>query len=236
MNKIILFVASIFAAIAPAYAQDANDEIVVAVFDTGIAEVGALEGRVIANHDLYKVDSPRANLQSSHGTMVANIIAENTADNVKFIGMRVDRNRCYGDLCEVDEKALQRALRLAIDLDVDIIQASLSGKMRSETRDLFVEAANKGIAIVLAAGNKGGVALAGGILKEAEGNVYVVASLDAEGRRSEFSSRMNGSLRDQMIWRLGEDVPTIDRTGNATSATGTSFAAPLFASELIVRR
>ena len=236
MIKIILFVASIFAAIAPAYAQDDNNEIVVAIFDTGVAEVGALKGRVIANHDLYKVDSPRAELQSSHGTMVANIIAERTDANVKFIGMRVDRTRCYGDICEVDERALQRSLRLAIELNVDVIQASLSGKMHSETRDLFVEAANKGITVVLAAGNQGGVALAGIILKEAQGNVYVVASLDAEGRPSEFTSRMRGSLRDQMIWRLGENVPTIDRTGNATSATGTSFAAPLFASELIVSR
>lgn len=236
MNKFIIFIASIFAAIAPAYAQDANDEIVVAVFDTGIAEVGALQGRVIANHDLYRVERPRAELQSSHGTMVANIIAEHTSDNVKFIGMRVDRNRCYGDICEVDERALQRALRLAIDLDVDVIQASLSGKMHSETRDLFIEAANSGITVVLAAGNQGGVALAGVILKEAGGNVYVVASLDAEGRPSDFTSRMRGRLRDQMIWRLGEDIPTIDRAGNATSATGTSFAAPLFASELILRR
>lgn len=236
MNKIILFFASVLAAITPVQAQEANDRVVVAVFDTGIAEVGALTGRVIANHDLYKVESPRAELQSSHGTMVANIIAERTDENVQFIGMRVDRNRCYGDLCEVDERALRRALRLAIDLDVDMIQASLSGRMSGETRDLFIEAADKGIAVILAAGNKGGVALAGTILKKAEGNVYVVASLDAEGRRSEFSSRMNGKLRDEMIWRLGEDIPTINRDGEITNATGTSFAAPIYASELLLQR
>lgn len=236
MKKIILFIAGMLAAITPVQAQETTDHVVVAVFDTGIAEVGALKGRVIANHDLYKIDKPRAELQSSHGTMVANIIAERTSQNVKFIGMRVDRNRCYGDLCEVDEKALQRALRMAIDLEVDVIQASLSGKMHGSTRELFVEAANKGITIVLAAGNKGGVALAGMILKETTGNVYVVASLDAEGYPSDFTSRMRGSLRDQMVWRLGEDIPTIDRAGDPAKATGTSFAAPLFASELLLNR
>ena len=236
MKQIIIFLSAMLALTAPVQAQTVANETVVAVIDTGIAEVGALEGRVIANYDLYEVEEPRAELQSSHGTMVANIIAERTDANVKFIGLRVDRTRCYGEICEVDEIALQRAVRLAIELDVDVVQASLSGKMNRETRDLFIEAANSGITVVLASGNRGGVALAGQILKETEANVYVVASIDERGRPSEFSSRLRGKLRQEMIWRVGENVPTIKRDGEPTNATGTSFAAPIYASELILQR
>lgn len=237
MKKIIIAIAALIAMPSALFAQNVrNDIITVAVLDTGIAEVGALEGRVTEGYDLYSPEEPRERLQSSHGTMVANIIAERTGDNVRFIGMRVDRNRCRGDICEVDERAIRRALRLAIDLDVDVIQASLSGRMTSETRNLFIEAANKGITIVLAAGNHGGVALGGMILKEAQANVYVVSSLDSEGRPSDFSARMNGRLRDLMIWRPGENIPTINREGEPTLATGTSFAAPQYASEIILQR
>ena len=235
MKILIIAIAALIAMPAQLSAQEANRTITVAVLDTGIHEVGALSGRVEANYDLYDPEDPREEMRSSHGTMVANIIAERTNENVRFIGMRVDRNRCRGDICEVDERAIQRALRLAIDLDVDVIQASLSGRMHRETRDLFIEAANKGITIVLAAGNHGGLALAGMILKEVEANVHVVSSIDADGRPSEFSARMNGRLRDRMIWRMGENVPTVNKSGEPTTATGTSFAAPQYASELIAQ-
>lgn len=235
MKKIIIAIAALIAMPVAAGAQE-SDSITVAVLDTGIAEVGALEGRVIGNYDLYDPEEPRAELRSSHGTMVANIIAERTDANVRFIGMRIEKNRCRGDICEVDEKAIRRAIRMAIDMDVDVIQASIYGRMRRETRDLFIEAANNGIAVVLAAGNHGGLALGGMILKEAPANVYIVSSLDQDGRPSEFSAHMNGRLRDQMIWRLGEDIPTVNRTGEPTLATGTSFAAPLYATEIILQR
>ena len=235
MKKIILAIAALLAVPTAAAAQE-SETVTVAVLDTGISEVGALRGRVEGNYDLYDPEDPRDEMRSSHGTMVANIIAERTPSNVRFIGMRVDRNRCRGDICEVDERAIRRAVELAIELDVDVIQASLSGRMRRETRDLFIEAANRGIIVVLAAGNHAGVALAGMILKEADANVYVVASLDERGRPSEFSGRMNGSLRERMVWRPGENIATIDREGQPAEVTGTSFAAPQYASELIARR
>ncbi len=235
MRNIVTLLAGLVALQTPSIAQAQSDPTIVAVLDTGIAEVGALTGRVRSTYDLYSVNEPREELRSSHGTMVANIIAERTAHDVQFIAMRVDTDHCKGEICEVDEEALRRAVRLSIDLDVDVIQASLTGRMRRETRDLFVEAANSGITVVLASGNHGGLSLAGMILSEVEDNVHVVASLDHNGRPSEFSARLRGRLRDHMIWRPGEEIATINRAGESTLATGTSFAAPIYASELLAK-
>ena len=63
-------------------------------------------------------------------------------------------------------------------------------------------------------------------------NVHVVGALDCNGNRAEFTSY---SRRDDvvLVMRQGVDVEVRDSNGRLTKVTGTSFAAPIYAAELL---
>ena len=63
-------------------------------------------------------------------------------------------------------------------------------------------------------------------------NVHVVGALDDNGNRADFTSY---SRRDDvvLVMRPGVDVEVLDSKGRMARVTGTSFAAPIYAAELL---
>ena len=90
------------------------------------------------------------------------------------------------------------------------------------------EAADRGILVVMAAGNQG--LDHPGNLSMAEAaypRSVLVGALDASGQVWSGTNRPGAAQgRYEYAWQNGVKVPTVNAAGNAAWATGTSFAAP----------
>lgn len=207
----------------------------VAIIDTGVGATPVLRGQIAASYDMLHPDRPREALASPHGTWVAGVIALNAKAKFEIISLRVDLpGRCIGGACVMDRSAIGRSVQKALDEHADIIQMSSYGAIPRGVRNMFVKAAASGTSIVLCAGNQKNIALAGQVAREAGAGVYVVGSLDTKGKISTFSARPFGKV-DYFAWRIGENVATQGLSGEATTQTGTSFAAAILTAELIDR-
>ncbi len=136
------------------YLDTDAQEIVVAVIDTGIdADHSFFHNRLInSGIDLVENDK-NPDDDHGHGTHVAGIIVDNTAENVKISGYKTidyEGNGYYSITCAAIEEAITD--------DVDIINMSLRWKKTKECYNLFEEkiqkAVNNGISVVVGSGNE----------------------------------------------------------------------------------
>ena len=123
-------------------------EIVIAILDTGLdfthpyfeEHADRITGRFAFTH--------WAQDDYGHGTHVAGIICDNAPDNVKVSPYKVLDGWGYGD-----DIYIATAMCAAADDGVDIISMSLGGPSGSVMDDAVVYAVNKGVAVVVSAGN-----------------------------------------------------------------------------------
>ena len=202
------------------YLAENAPEIVVAVIDTGIDyDHEFLKGRIVdSGVDLVEYDGVPDD-DNSHGTHVAGIIVDNTAENVKVSAYKVlDSKRIgyYSTICA--------AVDLSIEHKVDIINMSLSGPKSLNGFSLFEECINKAIynniPVIVAAGND--ECDASDVCPASNTNVITVASSTDYNAPSSFSnfgecvdvaapgSRINSCIKDNLYG----------------SKSGTSMAAP----------
>jgi len=215
-----------------AHAEAVREPILIAVVDTGVAEVGPLVGHVVESYDMVRPERPRTELKSFHGTAVAGVIALNMKRPYGIISMRVDSvGRCSGIDCITKGDAIAASIVKATDLGASVVQVSSAGKMGRRVRQAVLYAISKNVKVVFAAGNDGGLPIALAITKKDETGLEVVGSLDADGGKSKFSCRPRRQDA-RFSWRPGVSVPTIGLDGLPTTQTGTSFAAPIRAAEI----
>lgn len=153
--------------------QEINCETVtVAVFDTGLYTEHEFfdSSRIVIDEDysleIENVKYPSNNDDHFHGTHVVGILYDNTMPNVKICPYRV-----FGDSTSwLPYSVFCIALKTAVANDVDVINMSLRRKEYTEIekddieegilndgetlRDIFIEAKNSNIIIVVAAGNE----------------------------------------------------------------------------------
>lgn len=127
-----------------------DDEIVVAILDTGIESTHELlEGRVIPN-DFNSVGGDSAEDDEGHGTHVAGIVAVNSIDNVKLKPYKVADSE--GDCADL---AVMLGIEAAIEDGVDVINMSLGRLGRCDLwYDSVKKAYDHNIPVVVSAGNK----------------------------------------------------------------------------------
>ncbi|MDO9489966.1 MAG: S8 family serine peptidase [Sphingomonadaceae bacterium] len=232
MQRLFLFIWALATLIAgaPALARP-----VVAVIDSGVARTAELGEAVIAEYDVAST-TPRAAFQPrfDHGTMVATIIHREARGNVDLISLRMDDPAgCppgFNPPCQFSALPIAAAIRKAVDLGVDAINISLALQEHPAIVAAVREAAEKGIMVVMAAGNNGddhpsnrSAALAGGA------NAVLVGAVDSAGQpwvRTNRPETVNAPGY-AYVWRLGVMVPTTSAAGAAVAGTGTSFAAPI---------
>lgn len=208
---------------------------VVAVIDSGVARTTELGSSVVAEFDVASA-TPRVAFQPrfDHGTMVATIIHRESGGNVDIVSFRMDDPAgCpprFHPPCQFSAVPIAAAIRKAIELDVDVINISLALQEHPAIVDAVREASERGIMVVMAAGNDGedhpsnrSAALAGGA------NAVLVGAVDAAGQPWVGTNRPEtaGAPGYAYVWRLGVMVPTASAAGAAVAGTGTSFAAPI---------
>jgi subtilisin family serine protease len=212
-----------------AHAFATGQDIVVAVLDGGFhLDVSLLEGRIsplqfdaVDMDDDADGDDGPVGAVSGHGTFVAGMILM-AAPNATILPIRVVDNDGFGTVEE-----LERGLQFAIDMRVDVINASMETAKRKHGRikQLLGEARGLGIIVVASAGNDGGEGL--GVLAEDSDSISVGA-VDAEGVLAEFSNEIGHPLEELTVFAPGVDLigPLGSPDPQAMGIwSGTSFSA-----------
>lgn len=231
MQRFFLFVSALVSVLAavPSAARP-----VVAVIDSGVARTPELASAVVAEYDVGSL-APRPAFQPKfdHGTMVATIIHRETRGGVDIISFRMDDPQgcppSFDPPCQFSALPIAAAIRKATELNVDAINISLALQEHPAIVEAVREAAEKGVTVVMAAGNNGydrpanrSAALAGGT------HAVLVGAVDAAGHPWERTNRPEVAAPGyEYVWRLGVMVPTSSAAGAAVAGTGTSFAAPI---------
>ena len=235
-SRLIAF--AILAIAVPASAAPAAPDgpVRVAVIDGGVARTATLRDLVEAEFDMAGDRAPFST-KTSHGTAVATVIAQHAHRQVRIVSLRVDiDDRCGNDHCEFAIKAVQQAVKKAVELKVDVINMSLDTPFDLQLSIMLRNAVNAGIRVVMAAGNEKREPRALRYAQMLGDGFTLVGAKDQQGRPADFSARPKADCGCRFEWRTGVAVATQDRRGQSTTMDGTSFAAPLFAAEIVDRR
>lgn len=197
-------------------------EIIVGIIDTGIdLDHPFLQDRIIkTNYNTSGTGTKDCEDDDrGHGTHVAGIVVDNTTENVKIKGFKCLNS---SGSCEVSDVVL--AIDAAVENGVNIINMSLGAKGISSTMEKAVNnAVDKGIVVVVAAGNDGANAskyCPAGIEK-----CITVAAYDANDKSPFWTNY--GSCVD--IAAPGVLIYSTYIGGQYETLSGTSMASPFVA-------
>jgi subtilisin family serine protease len=225
----------------------------IAVIDTGIDDdspefagrISPLSKDIAGSRPLTGVDD--------HGTNVA-MVAAAARNGTGVVGMAFDstilalrsdkvgscETETPGDEesgCRFEDTTIARAIDYASSNGARVINMSLGGEGVSQgVLNAVSAAANRGLIIVVAAGNEGLAqpeSFAAGIDKAGGGAVIVVGSVDADGSMSSFSNKA-GPQSQHYLTALGSRICCtyqngqlyVDGEGYSYLFSGTSFSAP----------
>lgn len=201
-----------------------KNDVTVAVIDSGITvdsnTKNVFNDRVLSGVNYSATKSAETNGNEAtddngHGTSISYIIAQSTSDNVKLLPIKVIDSAGKGTLL-----SLYQGIKYAIEQNVDVINISLStASTHSELiEEAIKEATDKGIIVVVAAGNYGSNVKYYTPAKF--DNVITVASVNEQLQHSNFSNY--GDAIDYAT--IGENVYTESYNG-ADNRNGTSYSA-----------
>jgi hypothetical protein len=212
----------------------------VAVIDSGIALTPELQDALVAEFDMAAVPARQPfDAADDHGTMVATILLREAKRPIDIVSFRIDDPAgCPAGAsppCQREAAPVANAIRKATELGVYAINISLNLKEDPSIVEAVREAADKGIKVIIAAGNDGfdhprnlSMARAG------YPNAVLVGALDGNGKPWKGTNRpQNGTPGYLYVWQPGVAVPTSRANGASVVATGTSFAAPIETAQLL---
>ncbi|MCW2949407.1 MAG: peptidase and in, kexin, sedolisin [Thermoleophilia bacterium] len=221
-----------------AWARTTGSGTIVAVIDTGVdASHPDLAGRVLPGHDFSGADTGATYDAVGHGTAVASIIA---AGGTGMAGVSPDARilplKVYAD-SEVgfSMSGYLQAIRYAADNGAKVINISLgcggvAACYSAAERDALAYAANKGVTVVVAAGN--GDASGRGTDDDttpdypSDYDLPNVISVTSSTRFGGWSTWANYGATTVDIAAPGEDILVAKPGGGYFSTDGTSFSAP----------
>jgi subtilisin len=207
-----------------AWKHSRGQNIKIAVVDTGWTPHKDLTKNFIECHDATGNNDglDHGNYHSSH---VTGIIAANCEDRVGVMGVAPDSKfvtiKCLDDTGCGSYDFIVKALEIAHDLDVDIINMSLGSSANpggEKLHDLIKSIANQGKIIVCASGNDGGDVNYPAKYEE----TISVAAVQADGTLTKFSSR--GPELDTAA--PGVQIYSTWGNNEYIKLDGTSMAAP----------
>lgn len=199
--------------------------VIIAIVDSGVdATHPDLAGKVLPGYDFIANDEDATD-EFGHGTAVAGIAAAASNNGVGIAGVswgaailpvRVLDASGAGSYSNVINGII-----FAADCGARIINLSLAGGSPSEALQAAIDYAwAKGALVVAAAGNTGSTAIT---YPAACRNVLAVSATDASDLRPAWSSY--GNWLD--LAAPGENIVVLRLDGSYTTASGTSFSAPI---------
>jgi subtilisin family serine protease len=231
--RLLFLAVSLFCA-SPALARP-----VVAIIDSGVARTPQLADVLKAEVDLAG-SRPRFQPRYDHGTMVATILNREAQGAIDIVSIRIDDPAgCPADRappCQPSSRPIAAAIDTAVEMGVDGINLSLSLADDPLITAAVRRASDRGIVVVMAAGNNGrnhpdNLAMA----RAGFPRTVLVGATDGQGRPWIGTNRPDGDDYNY-VWRLGVDVPTVSAAGLEVRGTGTSFAAPIETARRVLAR
>ncbi len=206
-------------------------------------------GQVIGTHDLVDIDTSLYQQGGGHGAEVFSIIAGSLSGQFSSPAIDADymlfRTEDVSSESPLEELNWVRAAELADSSGVDIIQVSLGyttfddpaldhswldldGASSYISKGASI-AYQKGIIVVVSAGNEGDKAWKKILCPADVDGVLAIGAVDYTETRSGFSSYGNsadGRIKPDLM-ALGQGVSFIGTDGLVRAGSGTSFASPL---------
>jgi len=230
----------------------------IAVIDAGFTNVNTLEafaplfneGRIIATRDFVDGDD-NVYHANTHGQMVLSTIAMNlsgemvgTAPEASFVLLRSEDGATEN---KIEEDNWISAAEFADSIGVDVINTSLGynnydntaqsytySDMNGETARISIGAdicSSKGIAVVVSAGNEGSSSWHYITAPADARSVLAIGAISSSETIAAFSSRgpsSDGRIKPDVV-AIGSSSTVLSTNGNISTASGTSFSAPITA-------
>ena len=206
-------------------AQKERNPVKVAIIDSGIDYTNGIP---VAMRKDFITDGDPINIlyedSSGHGTSIAGVIAASGEENEEIVGIAPNVELYSAKVLNAENKApvsrVAEGIYWAMDQDVDIINLSFGITQSSELLEKAIQDASaKGILLIASAGNNG---QAGVEYPAAYKEVMAVASVNSEGKHSEWSA-----VGDEIeIAAPGEKVKTASCFDGEIVSSGTSIASP----------
>ena len=207
----------------------ANNEI-----HTNTVKVAVIDTGINFNHEMFQCErvvnsgfnvsgsgiDNSAQDDAGHGSCVAEIVFNNTADNVSIIGYKVMNRSGSGT-----NLAVAAGIEKAVEDGVDVINLSLGGAENEVVSEAVIYAIRSGITVICAAGNSKLDTVHYTPAKMSE--PIVVGAIDKAGNKAYFSNY--GESVDFVA--PGADL---ESTFSDDLINGTSFSAPYVAAEAAI--
>lgn len=212
----------------------------VAIIDSGVARTPELADSLVAEYDMA-TSTPRPAFlpRYAHGTMVATILRRQARRPIEIVSLRIDDPAgCPAKRtppCQPRAEPIAQAILKATELGATVINMSLSLKDDPQIIDAVRKAGERGVMVVMAAGNEGrdrpsNTAAA----RAAFPCAVIVGALDPEGKPWTGSNHPVGLQSDYLFeWQRGVSIPTALDDGTEVFATGTSMATPIEVARLL---
>lgn len=168
---------------------------------------------------------------NGHGTHIAGLVTQDTCSRVELISCKF-----FEENQKADMNKYMNCLHKAIDLKVNFINFSAVGyKVNKIERNLLKKLTKAGTVVVVAAGNN-----SKDLKDKCEyfpacykmKNLITVGALDHESKKLSIS---NYNIPN-MVWELGENVPSLGLSGTTAFMTGSSQATAIRTNRLIKQK
>lgn len=207
-----------------AWLHSKGEGVTVAIIDTGWHPHKDLVANFIEGHDATGLNDFYDH-KNGHSTHVTGIIAANCGDQIGVMGIAPEAKiitiRCLDDDGSGNYEYIIEALKIARDLNVDVINMSLGTPIEPDNdalHNIIKEITDQGKIVVTAAGNDGGNVNFPARYDEC----IAVAAVEADGSLAKFSSR--GPALD--VAAPGVQIYSTWIDDNYIKLDGTSMACP----------